>query len=88
MTLKPYTAEMLDQFALRLLDLAATLRGMANRSREFGVEDFALHDKKAGEWCKGLERWVHRSQAELEMKILDQRAEQRAISAEERPEKV
>ena len=78
-----YSPEMLDQFALRLLDLAASLRSMAQRSREFEVDDFSLHDKKAGEWCTGLERWVHKSQAELEMKILEKRAEQRAMSAQE-----
>ncbi len=42
--------------------------------------DFALHDKKAREWYAGLERWVRKSQAELEMKILDARAGQRARS--------
>jgi hypothetical protein len=80
MTLKPYDPDMLDQFALRFLDLAASLRAMARISRESRVEDFALHDKKAREWHAGLERWVRKSQAELEMKILDARASQRARS--------
>ena len=80
MTLKPYDPEMLDQFALRFLDLAASLREMAQISRKSQIEDFALHDKKARQWYTGLERWVRKSQAELEMKILDARASQRARS--------
>ena len=81
MTLKPYSPEMLDQFALRLLDLSALMREMANRSREYHITDFAVHDKKAREWYDNLERWVRRSQAELEMKIIDARAGRRALSA-------
>ena len=81
MTLKPYDPQMLDQLALRLLDLAAVLREMANRSREYQVEDFSLHDKKAREWYDNLERWVRKAQAELEMKIIETRATRRALSA-------
>lgn len=81
MTLKPYDPEMLDELALRLLDLASTVREMANRSREYRIEDFALHDKKAREWCSQMDRWVRKSQAELEMKIIDARAGRRASSA-------
>jgi hypothetical protein len=80
MTLKPYDPQMLDQFALEFLDLAAIMREMANRSREYDVEDFALHDKKAKEWLDGLGRWVRKSQADLELKILDARASRRAMS--------
>ncbi|MFH1922395.1 MAG: hypothetical protein ABIP48_21240 [Planctomycetota bacterium] len=81
MTLKPYDPDMLDQFALRLLDLATVMREMANRSREWRLDDFALHDKKAREWYDNLERWVRRSQSELEMKIIEARARQRASAA-------
>ncbi len=81
MTLQPYGPDKLDQFALRLLDLAAILRGMANRSREHGVDDLAMHDKKSLEWCARLDEWVHKSQADLEVKISQVRAKRRAISA-------
>jgi len=83
MTLKPYDPAMLDQFALRLLDLAAILRKMAQRSREHGLRHFALHDKKAREWIANLERWAEKSQAEMEMRILEARAARRAASAPE-----
>ena len=81
MTLKPYDPQMLDQFALRLLDLAAVVREMAQRSREYQIDDFALHDKKVHEWCSNMERWVRKSQAELEMKIIESRARKRVTSA-------
>ena len=83
MTLKPYSPEMLDHFALRLLDLAALVRQMANRSRQYGITDLEVHDKKANEWYHSLERWVRKSQAELEMKIIDARAGRRAESSGE-----
>jgi hypothetical protein len=83
MTRKQYDSPMLDQVALRLLDLAATVRQMALRAREFPVEGFALHDKKACEWVANLERWARKSVAELEMRILEARAGHRAT---EQPE--
>jgi hypothetical protein len=77
MTLQAYDPQELDHFALRLLDLAAIVRQMANRSRENGIADLALHDKKAQEWCAKLEQWAHKTQADLEVKILQNKAEQR-----------
>jgi hypothetical protein len=77
MTLQTYDPSQLDQFALQLLDLAANVRQMANRSREYGITDLVLHDKKALEWCAKLEQWTHKIQADLEVKILQSRAEKR-----------
>ena len=81
MTLKPYNPDMLDQFALKLLDLASQMREMANRSREYEIGDFTVHDKKAREWHANMERWMRKSRADLEMKIIEVRAAQRALSA-------
>jgi hypothetical protein len=83
MTLKPYNADMLDQFSLRLLDLAAMMRKMGNRSRECQTVDFTIHDKKAREWCDNLERWARKAQAELELEIIEARARRRAVSVAE-----
>jgi hypothetical protein len=83
MTLQTYDPNQVDQFALRLLDLAAILRRMANRSREHGIADLALHDKKALEWCTKLEQWAHKTQADLEVRILQDRAERRGRAAAE-----
>jgi len=80
MTLEPYSPEKLDLLALRLLDLAGIMREMANESREYGITDLALHDKKAQEWCTNLERWGRKSQGELKLKIADARAVRRVQS--------
>jgi len=77
MTLQSYDPQKLDQFALQLLDLAAIVREMANRSREYDITDMVLHDKKAWEWCAKLRQWAEKAQSELEVKILQSRAEQR-----------
>jgi len=81
MTLQAYDPQQLDLFALRLLDLASIMRHIANRSRDNGISDLAVHDKKASEWCAKLEQWAHKTQADLEVKILQNKAEQRVRNA-------
>ncbi len=81
MTLQTYDPHKLDQFAMRLLDLAAAIRQMANRSRECGIADLAMHDKKALEWCANLEQWARKTQADLEVRILQDRAAMRGRAA-------
>lgn len=81
MTLQRYSPDELDQFALRLLDLAAMMREMANTSREHGISDLPVHDKKAQEWAAKLADWLHRAQAGLDVRIRQSRAKRRAISA-------
>ncbi|HYW78363.1 MAG TPA: hypothetical protein VE890_02265 [Thermoguttaceae bacterium] len=83
MTLQPYGPKKLDQFALQVLDVAAMLREMANSSREHGISDLALHDKKAQEWCDRLHDWTHKAQAELDVKIRQSRARRRTQAAGE-----
>jgi len=83
MTLLPYDPQKLDQLALRLLDLASILRDMANRSRDQGIADLALHDKKALEACAKLEQWAHKIRADLEIRILQERASLRGRAAAE-----
>jgi hypothetical protein len=83
MTLQTYDPHQVDQLALRLLDLAAIVRLMANRSREHGITDFALHDKKALEWCAKMEQWARKTRADLEVRILQDKAERRGRAAAE-----
>ena len=83
MTLQRYNPQKLDQFALRLLDLAVMMREMSNTSREHGIADLPVHDKKALEWCAKLEGWLHKTQADLEVQIRQARAKRRALSASE-----
>lgn len=80
MTLQRYDPDRLNEFALRLLDLAAAFRHMANRSRENAITDLALHDKKAIEWCAKLEQWSHKTRADLEVRILQERGRHRSLS--------
>jgi hypothetical protein len=83
MTLQRYDPQKLDQFALRLMDLAAIIRQTANTSREHGLADVPLHDKKALEWCANLEQWAHKLRANQEIRILQRRAEFRGRKAAE-----
>lgn len=82
MTLKRYSPDDLDTFALRLLDLATIFREMSRRSREEQLPAMPLNDKKAQEWCARLEHWAVRAQAELDAKARICRAERRAQTAE------
>ncbi|MEN6406275.1 MAG: hypothetical protein ABFC77_07380 [Thermoguttaceae bacterium] len=81
MTLQTYNPEQLDRLALRMLDLASIVRHMASRSREHDIADFPLHDKKALEWCVNLEQWAQKTQGDLEVRILQQKAERRGHTA-------
>lgn len=83
MTLQTYDPTQLDQLALRFLDLASMVRKMAHDSREYGVVDLTLHDKKAIEWCLKLEQWARKTQADLEIRILQDKAEKRGRAAAE-----
>ena len=83
MTLQTYAPRQVDELALRLLDLAASVRQMASRSRENGIAEFALHDKKALEWCAKLKHWAHKTRSDLEVRILQDKAERRGRTAAE-----
>ncbi|MGQ9576124.1 MAG: hypothetical protein ACUVUC_12475 [Thermoguttaceae bacterium] len=70
MTPRTYDPHVLDQFALRLLDLAAVLRHMAHRARENPVEDPPFDDSRGRDLIERLEYWARTCLAELEMKIM------------------
>jgi hypothetical protein len=57
------------------------VRQMAGRSREHGIADVALHDKKALEWCTNLEQWAHKTRADLEVRVLQDRGRRRGRAA-------
>ena len=81
MTLQTYDAQKLDWLALQLLDLAATARQMSTLCGEYDIETFALHDKKALQWWRNLDRWLCKARAELEMMVIDARASHRVKAA-------
>jgi hypothetical protein len=67
MTLIPYQSDQFDRLALRFLDLAAVFRQIAQRSREDGIEQVAVHDKKANEWLAKLEFWAEEARQRFEL---------------------
>jgi hypothetical protein len=78
MTLVPYDADALDQTAMRLFDMACTLRGMAQRSREEEGVDFAINDRKALEWLAKLRAWTEDAQQRFELAVIRNRGRRAA----------
>jgi hypothetical protein len=85
MTLIPHSPATLDALALRLLDVAALVRGMANSSRENRIESLPLHGNKAQEWMGRLEEWAHDGAARLELQIMRERGTRRSQLAASDP---
>jgi hypothetical protein len=67
MTLKPYSADELDQLALRILDVSHKIRQLSVAKRSMPELDLAVHERKALEWIASLEAWAADAQARLEM---------------------
>lgn len=67
MTLNHYTTRQLDECSLRLLDIAAMLRSIAQDSRKNGIEEVPIHDKKALIWLENLETWAKKSRITFEL---------------------
>ncbi len=78
MTLEAYDADRLDETALRILDIAATVREMAGVLRREPGVSLAIHDRKAAEWLAQLERWAADSRSKLELARLKRRGARRA----------
>ncbi len=83
MTLEPYTREKLDELTLRMLDLTAKVRQMAEiaaASNAAGSGDgpLPLHDRKALQWLASLEDWAHDSLSRLQMAQIKRRGAKRA----------
>jgi len=80
MTLIPYQSEQFDRLALRFLDLAAVFREIAQRSREDGIDQVAVHDKKANEWLVNLEFWAEEVRQRFELTAMRNQGAKRAKS--------
>jgi hypothetical protein len=80
MTLEAYEPEKLDQLALRVLDVAANLRSMANQCRENDLAGPVLHDKKAAEWLAKLEQWSQQAATHVQLRAVQARAQRRALT--------
>ena len=78
MTLIPYQPVELDRLALRILDLSADVRRMAQRSREHEVDAVALHGNKIQDWLMRLESWTHDAKARTEAEVNKQLGARRA----------
>lgn len=80
MTLQRYTPDHLDGLALRLLDLAATVRKMSINTRMHELGDTVVHDRKALEWIAKLEAWAEKTEAALEVAVRRAKGARRAAS--------
>lgn len=80
MTLKSYDSTRWDELALRLLDVAAEVRGLARACRELPDAAPAVHDKKAHEWLANLERWAGECRTRIEIAKLRHRGVRQAES--------
>jgi hypothetical protein len=69
MTLSRYTPEMLDSMALRLLDVSASIRGMAEYVRSHKIQEVEVHDKKLLEWCEKIECWTDKTSSQLPVQV-------------------
>lgn len=69
MTLEAYSADRLDELALRMLDCASQVRALANQARAEEVGPIELHDKKALEFLARLEDWIHKSEGTLAVAV-------------------
>jgi hypothetical protein len=87
MTLIPFPPTALDELALRLLDVAATVRKMANSARDNAVQDFQLHGNKAHEWLDHLEQWTYEGAGRLDAQIMRERGARRGLMAASSPPK-
>lgn len=74
MTLEPHSPEKLDQLALAILDVSATVRQIANTCRENDLPAVALHGRKPLEYLAKLREWADKAAAEMERETRRQRA--------------
>lgn len=85
MTRRAYSPDDFDELALRIFDLAASLRQMSLRCREHRLSLLPLHDKKAREWLDHLDDWVRKCATEVELAAVRHKAAQRADEVAARP---
>jgi hypothetical protein len=78
MTLIPYPPADLDRLALRMFDLAADVRRMAQRGREHDLAAVPLHGNKIQEWLQRLEEWSHDAKSRLDAEVNKQIGARRA----------
>jgi hypothetical protein len=78
MTLKQYGAEQLDDLALRVLDVAALFRDLANQQRQGGAQPIPLHDRKLLQWLSAIEIWAEDARGRQQTELIRQRGAQRA----------
>ncbi len=69
MTIELYNAEKLDQFAMRLFDVAADVRAMARQLSQSEVEEIPLNDKRVQIHLDEIENWAIRSRSKLEIQL-------------------
>ena len=79
MTLQPYDAQRLDDIALRLLDLAGSVRQLSALCRENDLSTVQIHDKKAQEWIAKLDDRARDADSRLQTALIRKKALERAL---------
>ncbi len=67
MTIQLYNSEKLDQFALRLFDVAADVRCMAKQLNQCDIEGIPLNDKRFLLLLDEMEAWAIKSKSKIEI---------------------
>ena len=71
MTYNRYSPEQLDQFVLRIFDVAALLRDISQNAKRAKLDDIPMHDRKAALWCEQLEQWAAKTKITLDILLLN-----------------
>jgi hypothetical protein len=74
MTLLKYQSRDLDDLALRVVDLASSLREMSKTCEENEILEIPMHSKKALDWLDNLEQWARKCQNDLAITVIKHRA--------------
>jgi len=69
-TLQSYSSDEMDEFAVRLFDISAQLRGISKDMRINQIDRFMINDKKALLMCEHLEIWAQKTRNNFDLELM------------------